>query len=104
MISLSRVDIAEIATVARPDAHLVGRSHGHDDEPLEVGGETALPTKTFRQVGADRFRRPANLIAQRSLLNLRQGETDAMDFQGELISPPEDREVLHRTPTLLSVL
>src|SRR5262245_30035204 len=47
-ISKVSVDVTEILTITGPHPHLVCRAHRHDDEALEVGRRTTLPTEAFR--------------------------------------------------------
>src|SRR5262249_1317963 len=88
------IDVAEIERIARPYPHLVRRAHGDPQEPPELDNRARLLAEPFGNVDRYGLRRPANLIAERLLLDRRQPQTDPMDIQRQSIRPLEDLQVL----------
>ena len=60
--------------------------------------------EALRQIRADRFRRPADLIRERALFDIRKGQTDAMDIQAQSVRPLEDLQVFERRHRLVAFL
>src|SRR5271167_2239378 len=55
-------DIAEIDAVAQPQLRLVATADRDRQIPPILRRRTTLPGESLGQVGADRFRRPAELV------------------------------------------
>src|SRR5438128_3170892 len=87
-------DIPEIAAIERPDLHLIGRAQRHHDKAAELRLRLLLAAEPFGQVGADRFRRPPDLIRQRELLDPRELEARPVHLQRQPVGPPEHAEIL----------
>ena len=94
------VDITEIDAVTQPQLRLVTAAHrGHQIPTTILRRRMALLGEAFGQIGADRFRRPPQLIGQGELLDPRQLQTEPMQLQRQPIGAPEDLQIL----TLLTV-
>jgi hypothetical protein len=87
------LDITEIDAVTQPQLRFVtAADRGQQVTPILRRRRTLLG-EAFGQVGADRFRRAAQLIGQRKLLDLRKLQACSMEFQREAVRPPEDLEI-----------
>src|SRR3712207_1363667 len=62
------VDIAEVQAITRPDPHLIRRTQRHPKKAPEFGSRQRLLAKPFRQIGANGFAAPTDLIRQGALL------------------------------------
>src|SRR6266436_5623078 len=74
-------DIVEVAAVEHPYLHFIGRTNGHDQKATKLRPRLLLPAEPLGQVGADRFRCPANLVGQGKLLDPRKLEARPMHLQ-----------------------
>ena len=64
---------------------------------MEFGARLTLLAEPFGNVGADRFRCPANLIAKRILLDLWKGQAAPMNRERHSIRTFEDLKIFERT-------
>ena len=92
-----RVDIAKLETIADPHPHLIRRAHGNPQETAKLELRVRRLAKAFGNIGRYRFRRAANSIAERPLLDPRQSQTDPMDLQRQPSTPPERPQGPQRT-------
>ena len=93
------VYISEVQAVPDPHAHLVGRPQRHRDEASEFRFRMRLLSKSFRQVGADGFACPTDLIRQGPLLDIRESEAGAMHVQRYPIRASEHFQAFKRDRT-----
>ena len=59
---------AQIAGVAAPELRLLGRTERHPHIAAELGIRADLPARALRKKGADRLRRPPQLIGNAAIL------------------------------------
>lgn len=91
------LDISQIQAISRPHPHLVRRAQRHHKKAPELGCGLTLLAEPFSDIRADRFTRPPNLIAKRSLLDPRKDQTFPMNLERYSIRPFEDIQVLERS-------
>ena len=96
------VDVTQVERVARPNPHLIRRSDRHPRKRLNSAFDRFWRPITFRNIGADGLARPAHLIAQRLLFDLRHLQAFAMNLKRDAIRSPKDLEVLERNTLSLS--
>src|SRR5579863_984715 len=88
------LDIAEIDAIAQPQLRLVATAdRGQQVTPI-LRRRITLLGKALGEVGADRFRRPADLVRQRELLDPRKPQARPMNVQRQPIGAPKDLQVL----------
>ena len=79
--------MAEIETIVAPNPHFVAGADRHKEKAIELLCGVGLLAEAFSDVRANRFARPAHLIAEASLLDFRPVKTVSMDFQGQAVGP-----------------
>src|SRR5216684_2357123 len=75
------VDVSQIAAIERPNLHLVGRADRHHHKATKLDTRLTLLAKPLGNVGADRLRRPPDLVGQGELLDPWEVEACPMDLQ-----------------------
>jgi hypothetical protein len=68
-LSGCRLDIAEVDAILRPHLHLVGRSGGDPQKAPELTAAPVLLAEPLGDVGADRLRRPPDLLGEPELFD-----------------------------------
>src|SRR5260370_10993559 len=87
------VDIAEIDAVAQPQLRLAATADRDRQVTPILRGRMALPGEALGEIGADRFRRRAELIRQGKLFDPRQCQAGSMDLQRQPIGASKHLEV-----------